>query len=158
MFATRMQNLAITLDKVKHFLQQQRPEVQQAPPLRLLRPEEVNEVLWLGEQSLMRHLMRTLRYTMTDEPSLAVLEELQAELQRTQHYQQHPEEIRPMMLHCRSGAALRRSSRCARKARGDSALPPRLRRPLDPLLPHPLLLRQRGLQVIPQQTHLHPLL
>ena len=42
--ATRVQNLVITLEKLKYFLRQ--PNQKQNPPLRVLTPKEVVDILW----------------------------------------------------------------------------------------------------------------
>ena len=52
---TRLQNLAITLDKVKHFLRQ--PGQPLGPPLRLLNDAETAEVLWTAPDSVARRLV-----------------------------------------------------------------------------------------------------
>ena len=52
--ATRLQNVAITLDKVKHFLRQ--PGQPLAPPLRLLTDTETAELLWTAPGSVARRL------------------------------------------------------------------------------------------------------
>ena len=52
--ATRLQNIAITLDKVKHFIRQ--PGQPLGPPLRLLTDAEMAEMLWTAPDSVARRL------------------------------------------------------------------------------------------------------
>lgn len=54
MAENRLQNVVITLDKVKHFLRQ--PGQPQGPPLRPCSPAEVAEFLWSGEGSVARRV------------------------------------------------------------------------------------------------------
>mmetsp|Transcript_26094 Transcript_26094/g.85738 ORF Transcript_26094/g.85738 Transcript_26094/m.85738 type:complete len:1200 (+) Transcript_26094:70-3669(+) len=55
---TRIQNLAITIDKVKYFLAQQKSEENKvAPPLVLLTDDEIKEHLWNGQSSIARRVL-----------------------------------------------------------------------------------------------------
>lgn len=81
-FATRLQNLAITADRVKHFLAQQPAELRGAAPFRLLSEREVLDFLWLGENSVMRRLLEAARAQVADAPALQLFAALQHALQR----------------------------------------------------------------------------
>eukprot|EP00873_Tetraselmis_striata_P037804 jgi/Tetstr1/458068/TSEL_044575.t1 len=75
----RLQNLAVTLDKVKYFLRKQ-PENFQNAPLRMLTDEEVVTHLWTGPSSIAKRFMTTcatgLQHSATGAAALAKLKAL----------------------------------------------------------------------------------
>ena len=53
----RLMHLAISLDKVKYFLRQQRPTTRVLPPLRKLRTAEMVDILWNSSESFVNVLV-----------------------------------------------------------------------------------------------------
>lgn len=55
MVENRLQNIVITLDKVKRYLGE--PGQPQGPPLHMLTDDEATSFLWTGERSIMRRAL-----------------------------------------------------------------------------------------------------
>ena len=77
-FATRLQNVAITADRVKHFLAQQPAELRAVPPFRLLSDAEVLDFLWFGPNSVMKRLLRAALAEISDPPRDSALRRARA--------------------------------------------------------------------------------
>ena len=58
-FTSRLQNLAITVDKVKHFLKKQKPEMAQTNPIYIWNDEEILDFLWFSRNSIVRRIVET---------------------------------------------------------------------------------------------------
>lgn len=56
--SNRIQNLAITLDKIYYILKRQPGHVRTQPPLHVLSAEEVLTYLWVGKDSVMARVLR----------------------------------------------------------------------------------------------------
>ena len=81
-FATRLQNVAITADRVKHFLAQQPAELRAVPPFRLLSDAEVLDFLWFGANSVMKRLLRAALAEISDPPAIQLFAALEHALQQ----------------------------------------------------------------------------
>ena len=56
--SNRIQNLAITLDKIYYILKRQPEHIRTQPPLHVLSPEEVLKYLWVGKDSVVSRVVR----------------------------------------------------------------------------------------------------
>ena len=95
MFTNRLQNLAVTLDRAKYFLQHQ-PQ-QDLVPFRVMSVEEVCEFLWSGAHSVMNELVHKGFDVETDVEALQVLHALREELKKDK-YRHTPAVIQAYML------------------------------------------------------------
>ena len=71
MYSSRLQNLAISLDKVKHFLEGQPGELKSCTPMQILTEEEVIDFLWRDSTSVMKRLCKAGLETFKEKDDLA---------------------------------------------------------------------------------------
>ena len=81
-FTTRLQNVAITADRVKHFLTQQPAELRSEPPFRLLTDDEILDFLWFGANSIMKRLLRAACAEISDPPAIQLFTALDRSLRK----------------------------------------------------------------------------
>lgn len=82
MFNSRLQNLAITLDKVKHFLDRQPVHLRDALPMRLMTEDEIMSFLWNDKNSVLKRLCNAglQAFRDTDPDASAVFIQLRQDL------------------------------------------------------------------------------
>ena len=99
-FMTRLQNVAISVDRVKHFLSRQPQELQNEPPFRVLTEKEVIDFLWFGTNSVMKRLLRAGQIELTDDESVALFLDLDEKLHRDPSSADTEESIRNEIRAC----------------------------------------------------------
>ena len=156
-FATRLQNVAITADRVKHFLAQQPAELRAVPPFRLLSDAEVLDFLWFGPNSVMKRLLRAALAEISDPPAIQLFAALE-------HALQQPRDTATLAwvrLQMTSGfpvSPIRCSAGRTADVAGAAALPPGRGGPADHVSAHRGVLRGHRVPQRQGRARLPPLL
>lgn len=156
-FATRLQNVAITADRVKHFLAQQPAELRAVPPFRLLTDAEVLDFLWFGAHSVMKRLLRAALAEISDLPAVQFFSALDRALQQPRDAVTL-EWVRLQMTSGFPVSPIRCSAGRLADAAGAAALPPGGRGSADDVPAHRGVLRGYGVPQRQGRAHLPPLL
>ena len=98
--ATRLQNLAISIDRIRHFLSKQPKSLAMKPPLHLCSEDEILDFFWFDRKSVMWRIVEFGETLANDETAKSVFSQLKKKLQSVHYYCTHKQEIRTQMAHC----------------------------------------------------------
>ena len=100
MYSSRLQNLAITVDKVKHFLKRQKSGMEQIKPMQIWNDDEILDFLWFSKNSIVRRIVDAGSSVCSDDSSIQLFHQMRNELNRTSFYRLHKTAIRPKIDEC----------------------------------------------------------
>ena len=98
--ATRLQNLAISIDRIRHFLSKQPSSLAMKPPLHLCSEDEILDSFWFDRKSVMWRIVEFGETLTDDETAEALFSEVKRKLQNVAYFYTHKDEIRREMTHC----------------------------------------------------------
>ena len=98
--ATRLQNLAISIDRIRHFLRKQPENLAMKPPLHLCSEDEILDYFWFDRRSVMWRIVEFGETLASDETADSLFSQYKRKLQNVHYYCSHREEIRIQMTHC----------------------------------------------------------
>lgn len=100
MWNSRLQNMTITVDKIKHFLKNQKLGMEQIKPMHLLSEDEILDFLWFSKNSIVRRIVDAGSSLCTDDASKEMFHRLHIELNRVSFYRLHKTAIRSKIDDC----------------------------------------------------------
>ena len=98
--ATRLQNLAISIDRIRHFLSKQPSSLAMKPPLHLCSEDEILDSFWFDRKSVMWRIVEFGETLTDDDTAEALFSEVKRKLQNVAYFYTHKDEIRREMTHC----------------------------------------------------------